>query len=191
MENLFLVCLIPPASIVEDIDAIRNDISDKYKVYVSLKRPAHITLYNPVKISSLEKEKIFFKALENAAFSESFSQIILNFNSFAPNTVYIDVDKNSHIMQLQAQIKLALKPLDLLPEKNNFKFNPHLTIAFKDIKPVTYPLIMQEYKGKNFKREFLVDRFSVYKHVDKRWQPFREFLFNNPNDKPKPLSLFD
>ena len=191
MENLFLVCLIPPLSILEDIDVIRNEISDKYKVYESLKRPAHITLYNPVKISSLEKEKSFFNALEEASFFESFSQILKGFNSFTPHTVFIDVERNAYILQLQAQIKSALKPLTLLPEKDNFKFNPHLTIAFKDIKPETYSSIIDEYKDKIFKREFFVDRFSVYKHMDKRWQPYKEIVFKHPKDKPKPLSLFD
>lgn len=191
MENLFLVCLIPPVSIVEDIDVIRNEISDKYNVYESLKRPAHITLYNPVKISSLEKEKSFFKTLDSASFSESFSQVLKGFISFVPHTVFIDVERNAYIMQLQAQIKSALKPLALLNEKDNFKFNPHLTIAFKDVKPETYSSIMAEYKDKNFKREFLVDRFSVYKHLDKRWQPYKEFVFKSPKDKLKPLSLFD
>lgn len=51
MENLFLVCLIPPISIVEDINEIRTYISDKFNVHESLKRPAHITLYPPVKLS--------------------------------------------------------------------------------------------------------------------------------------------
>lgn len=59
MENLFLICLIPPTTIIEDVDVIRNDISEKYKVYESLKRPVHITLYNPVKIPSFELEKVF------------------------------------------------------------------------------------------------------------------------------------
>lgn len=191
MENLFLVCLIPPISIVEDIDVIRGEISDKYKVYESLKRPAHITLYNPVKISSLEKEKSFFKALEEASFSEIFSQVLKGFNSFAPHTVFIDVERNQSIMHLQAQIKSALQPLALLPERDNFKFNPHLTVAFKDVKPATYSLIVDEYQTKNFKRVFFVDSFSVYKHLDKRWQPYKEFVLKNPQDKPKPLSLFD
>lgn len=94
-------------------------------------------------------------------------------------------------MHLQQQIKTALKPLNLLAAKDVIKFNPHLTIAYKDVKSAIYPLIMEEYKSKNFKREFIVDRFFVYKYMDKRWQPYRAFLFKNPEDKPKPLNLFD
>ncbi|MDN3588164.1 2'-5' RNA ligase family protein [Pedobacter aquatilis] len=190
MENLFLVCIVPPISIVEDIDVIRNEISEKYQLFQSLKRPAHITLYNPVKISSLEKEKQFFSTLENAAFSTPFSQVIKNFNSFPQHTIYIDVEQNESLVKLQSQIKRELKPLNLLDEKNNFKFTPHLTIAFKDVKPHQYAAIMDEYQNKNFKRTFDVNHFSVYKHIDKRWQPFKEIPFKNPNTKPGLLNLF-
>ena len=68
MENLFLVCLIPPKDIVDDIDNLRNFISEKFKVFESLKRPVHLTLYDPVKITSLSQEESFFNALNNAAY---------------------------------------------------------------------------------------------------------------------------
>jgi 2'-5' RNA ligase len=190
MENLFLVCLIPPVSIVEDVDAIRTDLSERFAVLESLKRPAHITLYNPVKISSSAEELKFFKALEDASFADPFTQVIKNYNSFEPHTVYINVDQNEGIMQLQSQIKKALKPLNLLPQKESFKFTPHLTIAFKDVKPNVYAEIMDELKDKKFKREFLVGSFSVYKHIDKKWRPYKEYLFKKPQ-MAKSLSLFD
>jgi len=190
MENLFLVCIIPPPAIVEDIDEIRAFISAKFNVHESLKRPAHITLYNPVKITSLIQEQRFFKALENASYSENFKQVIKNFNSFPEHTFYLDVEQNPGIMNLQTQIKTELKPLKLLTSKDNFKFTPHLTLAFKDVKPPNYHAITAEFKDRNFKREFIVSGFSVYKHIDKKWRPFKEITFKLPGEKPKPLSLF-
>ncbi|UKT64839.1 2'-5' RNA ligase family protein [Pedobacter mucosus] len=190
MENLFLVCLIPPTSIIEDIDEIRNYISEKYNVHESLKRPAHITLYNPVRLTSAAQEKTFFDSLNDAAFAQPFNQVLMNFGSFAMHTFYLNVVQNDGIMNLQAQIKKELKPLKLLPELDNFKYTPHLTLAFKDLKPPVYELISADFKNKNFKRSFEVSGFSVYKHIEKRWQPYREYLFKNPEEKPKPLSLF-
>jgi 2'-5' RNA ligase len=189
MENLFLVCLIPPVSIVEDIDEIRTYISEKFNVYESLKRPAHITLYPPIKLSSLEAEKRFFKALEDAAFSMPFTQVLRNFNSFHEKTFYLDVEQNEGLMNLEKQIAKELQPLKLIEKKE--KFNPHLTLAFRDVKPAVFQQISTEFKDRKFKREFLVSSFSVYKHMDKRWQPFKEFTFKDPDIKPRPLSLFD
>lgn len=188
MENLFLVCLIPPVSIAEDINEIRTYISDKFNVHESLKRPAHITLYPPVKISSFDAEKSFFKALADASFHQSFTQILRNFNSFPEHTFYLDVEQNDGLMHLEKKITKALQPLKLIEKKE--KFNPHLTLAFRDLKPI-FKQICAEFKDRKFKREFVVSSFSVYKHVDKRWQPYREFSFKDPDIKPKALSLFD
>ncbi|MBB6239244.1 2'-5' RNA ligase [Pedobacter sp. AK013] len=188
MENLFLVCLVPPISIVEDIDEIRTYISDKFKVYESLKRPAHITLYPPVKLAAFDIEKSFFKALADASFSLPFTQVLRNFNSFPEHTFYLDVEQNEGLMRLEKQITKALQPLKLIEKKE--KFNPHLTLAFRDVKPPVFKQISAEFKDRKFKREFQVSSFSVYKHTDKRWQPFKEFHFKDPGTKPKVLSLF-
>lgn len=190
MKNLYLVCLVPPPSIVEDIDEIRTYISSAFKVYESLKRPAHITLYNPVKITSSQMEDRFFNALSSTIFQDAFIQVLYNFSSFPTHTFYLDVAQNEGIMFLQAQIKAALKTLKLLMEKDNFKFTPHLTLAFKDVKPAVFEEIVKTFKDRKFKREFLVTGFSVYKHINKRWQPYREFLFKNPKDNPNNFDLF-
>ena len=189
MENLFLVCLIPPKDIVDDIDNLRNFISEKFKVFESLKRPVHLTLYDPVKITSLSQEESFFNALNNAAYSESFDQILLNFNSFPEHTFYIDAEQNQGIMNLKKQIDEELKPMKLV-EKNRPKFNPHVTLAFRDLKPEVYRELITEFKDRKFKRKFLVSAFSVYKHDGKRWQAFKEIPFKSPSEKPKPLTLF-
>ncbi|QDW25897.1 2'-5' RNA ligase family protein [Pedobacter sp. KBS0701] len=187
MENLYLVCIVPPIAIVEDINEIRTYISDKFNVHESLKRPAHITLYPPVKLSGYDAEERFFKALTDASFNQPFTQVLQNFNSFPEHTFYLDVEQNEGLMLLEKQITKALQPLKLIGKKE--KFNPHLTLAFRDIKPV-FKQIIADFKDRKFKRAFQVSSFSVYKHTDKRWQPFKEFSFKNPDSKPKVLSLF-
>jgi len=191
MENLFLVCLVPPVSVVEDVDEIRNYISDKFNVHESLKRPAHITLYPPVKLSSQEAERKFFNALEAASYLKAFSQVLKNFNAFPEHTFYIDVEQNEGIMNLEKQIRKELLPLKLLNKSSGNKFNPHLTLAYRDIKPPVFKEILIDFKDRKFKREFQVSSFSVYKHIDKRWQPYKEFAFKNTADKPKIPNLFD
>jgi len=190
MESLFLVCLIPPADIVKDVDEIRKFISEKFNVHESLKRPAHITLYDPLKLTSLNQENIFFQTLQNLAYFDPFKQVLKNFGSFNEHTFYIDVEQNENIMQLKKAIDSALKPLKLLNTKNHLKFTPHLTLAFKDVRPEVFRAINIMFKDKRFKREFIVSGFSVYKHIDKRWQPYRFIPFQSPDERPRPLTLF-
>jgi len=191
MKNLFLVCLVPPLSIAEDIEEIRNYISHKFNVHESLKRPAHITLYPPVKLPSQEAEKRFFNALDAASFFSPFSQLLKNFGAFPEHTFFIGVERNEGIMALEKRIRKELLPLKLLDKKDSNKFNPHLTLAFRDLKPPVFKEILTDFKDRKFKRQFQVASFSVYKHIDKRWQPYKELAFKNVADKPKTPSLFD
>lgn len=190
MENLFLVCLIPPASIVEDIVEIRKAISSEFNVHESLKRPVHITLYNPVKITSKAEEQHFFDALEQASYAEPFTQTVKNFDAFAEHTFYIAVEQTVGIVNLEKEIRTHLKPLKLSSKNDNFKFTPHLTLAFRDVTPTVFRQISTAFKDKKFKREFMVSGFSIYKHIDKKWQPYREISFKSTNNKPKSLTLF-
>jgi|GEM_PF-416572 len=189
MENLFLVCLIPPAHLVEEIDELRKFISEEFNVHQSLKRPAHITLYEPVKLTSKTREETFFGALQDAAYSAPFEQILTNFGSFPEHTFYINVVQNNDIMLLKSQIDDALRPMHLF-EKNRPKFTPHVTLAFRDVQPPVCRAIVAAFKDRKFKRSFVVSGFSVYKHDGKIWQPYREIPFKSPADKAKPLSLF-
>ncbi|QIL42517.1 2'-5' RNA ligase family protein [Pedobacter sp. HDW13] len=148
-------------------------------------------LISPVKISSREAEKRFFNALETASFISPFNQILKNFNAFPEHTFYIDVEPNEGIMNLGKQIRKELIPLKLLDKKDSNKFNPHLTLAFRDLKPPVFKEILTDFKDRKFKREFQVSSFAVYKYIDKRWQPYKEFVFKALTDKPKIPSLFD
>ena len=76
-------------------------------MYESLKRPAHITLYNPVKLTSLAQEECFFSALDRAAYSAPFNQVLKNFNAFPEHTFYLDVEQNESIMNLKSAINFS------------------------------------------------------------------------------------
>lgn len=189
MENLFLVCLIPPADLVAEIDEIRKFISKEFNVHQSLKRPAHITLYELVKLNSKTQEEKFFKALEEAAYLNPFDQTLMNFGSFPEHTFYLNAMQNEGIMNLKLQIDKELKPLGLM-ESNRPKFTPHLTLAFRDVQPQVCRAIIAAFKDRKFKRSFTVNGFSVHKHDGKKWHPFKQILFKSPDEKPQPLSLF-
>lgn len=134
----------------------------------------------------MPQEQKFFSALDRAAYSEPFHQVLKNFNSFPEHTFYLDVEKNEGIINLKLQIDHELKPMKLL-KKDRPKFNPHVTLAFKDFKPEVCRYIIAEFKDRTFKRKFAVSGFSVYKHNGIRLQPFTEISLNL---RQKNLSLY-
>lgn len=177
MTGLYLLAILPPAQLSEQIDNIRKECAAKFGVKAALKPPVHITLYRLFKLeNSFEKQFIrLFKALGHTL--QPFEQQLENFDSFNTHTVYIRAVKNPEIMQLNRSVSAVFSKYKIDPQetKSNLSFTPHITIAYRDISPEVFPEIWQEYKDRKFKREFLIDRITLLKHDTKRWNKMEEF----------------
>ncbi|MEJ6979410.1 2'-5' RNA ligase family protein [Pedobacter sp. P351] len=177
--SLYLTAIIPPQDLAEEIDEIRKELSDQYKVYAALKPPVHITLYKPLSIKEDIEERLI-KLLKPVCFEhEPFKIDLLNFDSFNIQTLYIAAVKNPLLSALQKDLSAVYtkNKIDSKEIKSHSAFHPHITIAYRDIPPGVFPVIWNEYKNKKFKRSFLADHFSLLKHDGKRWQLFKEFPF--------------
>ncbi len=188
MDSLYLIALLPPNQLSEQIDEIRHECADKFNVKAALKPPVHITFYKPFKVPRKDEDRVVKQLKQVSAQNTSFDVSLNNFNSFNTQVLYIDVLKSKEIGQLNKNITAVFKEDRKQSEEYQSKsaFKPHITIAYRDIQPEVFPLIWDEYKDRKFKRSFRADRFSLLKHDGKRWKVFREFDLHSPNQ----LSLF-
>lgn len=186
--SLYLTAILPPPELSEQIDDIRKELSERYKIYAALKPPVHITLYRPINIKD-DFENTLIKLLKPVCYSHTpFTQDLLNFESFNIQTLFISAVKNPLLGSLQKDIASVFNKNKIDPKevKGNTTFHPHITIAYRDIPPDVFPKIWQELKNRKFKRSFLIDRFTLLKHNGKQWQVFKEFALQ----KPQSLELF-
>ncbi|MBC8051929.1 MAG: 2'-5' RNA ligase family protein [Sphingobacteriaceae bacterium] len=186
--NLYLTAIIPPPELSEQIDDIRKELSERYKIYAALKPPIHITLYRPVNVDE-SFENTLLKLLKPVGFKHSpFKQDLLNFDSFNIQTLFIAGVKNPLLSTLQKDVAAVFNKNKIDPKevKGNTTFHPHVTIAYRDIPPDVFPKIWNELKNRKFKRTFVIDHFTLLKHDGKKWQIFKEF----PLQKPEILQLF-
>jgi len=186
--SLYLTAVLPPASLSEEIDDIRKEISMKYNVFAALKPPVHITLYRPVNMPSKLEEHLI-KLLKPLSYQhEPFAQQLENFDSFNNKTLFVHCEKQPLLNTLQKDVATVFNKNNIDPPdvKSNSRFHPHVTIAYRDVSPEIFIQLWGEFKNRKFKRSFTVDRFTLLKHDGQRWQPIEEFFLN----KPKELSLF-
>ena len=54
-------------------------------------------------------------------------------------------------------------------DKSDIGFNPHMTIAYRDLSPELFQQAWHEYKHKKFEAEFEVDAFYLLQHDSKKW----------------------
>jgi 2'-5' RNA ligase len=176
MKNLYLLAILPPKQLSEQIDDIRKECAERFNVKAGLKPPVHITLFRPFFLEP-EREDWLVRLLLPASVLPPFEQELENFDSFNTHTVFIRALKNSSIAVLQRTISAIINRHKIDPKevKGNTLFRPHVTIAYRDISPEVFPGMWEEYKNRTFKRNFKVDGFSLLKHDGKRWNILRNF----------------
>jgi 2'-5' RNA ligase len=175
--SLYLTAIMPRAELAEQIRDIKEELSERFKIYAALKPPVHITLYRPVNIKD-DFESHLIKLLKPIGYNHApFNVDLLNFDCFTIQTLFIAVVKNSSLSDLQKEISSVFHKNKIDPKEHtgNTTFHPHITVAYRDIPPKDFPMIWEEYKNKKFKRSFLADHFSLLKHDGKQWQLFKEF----------------
>lgn len=186
--SLYLTAILPPPELSQQIDDIRKELSEQFKIYAALKPPAHITLYRPLNLDD-KLDAHFVKLLRRVGEShEPFNQDLLNFGAFNIQTAFISAEKGKAITALQKEISAVIRKnkIDFKEIKGNTTFHPHVTVAYRDVPPNVFPALWNELKNRKFKRSFCVDRFYLLKHDGQKWQRFQEF----PLKKLQMLELF-
>ncbi|WP_222537513.1 2'-5' RNA ligase family protein [Pedobacter polysacchareus] len=165
MKQRYLIAILPPTALTEEINQIRRACSQKFKVYKALRPPVHITLQFIRSLDESYEEKLI-NSLSEARNFKPFVQQLDNFSGFQnAKAVYISGTKTKEIENLHKQIKACTKAFS----KDIFgSLTPHLTIAYRDVSSVLYEEILAYYKNESFHAQFVVNHFSLLKHDGSR-----------------------
>jgi len=180
MSSLYLLAILPPHELAQEIHQIRLHCAAKFGVLKALKPPVHISIYRPFRLEQ-EFEDNFILMIQSALKEqEIFNQEIENFEAFHTHAIVLKALLNPCILEIYNIISTIMteKGIDKHPQ-DNFPFRPHLTIAYRDIKPEVFPLIWEDYKNKKFNAIFKADHLCLLKHDGDQWlviknYPFRE-----------------
>ncbi len=187
IKNRYFIGIVPPAPIFEQALELKHYFQDRYKSKASLNSPPHVTLHMPFEWKA-EKEKELVNAFHRFASEQPTIKIVLkDFNCFTPCVIFINVIPSKELIDLQRSIRLfCKKELGLFnADYKDLPFHPHITVAFRDLKKSMFTQAWEEFKGKKFDGEFLADRITLLKHVERKWVAEKEFrLVNQAAIKP-------
>ncbi|RYD68897.1 MAG: 2'-5' RNA ligase family protein, partial [Sphingobacteriales bacterium] len=138
--SLYLTAILPPQELSEEIDEIRKELSEKYQVFAALKPPVHITLYRPLDIESKQESHLIKLLKPVGHLHKPFTQELENFDSFNNKTLFVHCVKQPLLNSLQKDISAVMykNNIDVPDVKSNNRFHPHITIAYRDVKPETF-----------------------------------------------------
>ncbi|MFN3996747.1 2'-5' RNA ligase family protein [Algoriphagus sp.] len=177
MRKYFLA-LVPPADILEKAHNIKLLIRDEFGIKYALKSPPHITLKMPFSYNEA-KEMILEKKLSDFLKGQDrFLVKIQGVGTFGNRVIFLKIEKTPELELLQSSLKtFCKKELNLIDELSDRNYHPHLTVAFKDLKPNQFAEVYDLVKENSFFAEFFVDDLVVLKRMDQKWTLDKRIAF--------------
>lgn len=178
----FFVALLPPAEIQAQATAIKEYFRDRYNSKAALRSPPHVTLQPPFEwpMDDLAQVKTCLKAF--AARSPQLVMTLSGFAAFAPRVIYIDVQRTPDLLALQTSLSQCVETeLGIVDPKSKHRpFKPHLTVAFRDLKPASFRQAWPEFEHRPFEASFEVHHLTLLLHNGQCWTVYEEYELARP-----------
>ena len=180
-ENLYFIPIIPPQKILEAVTEIKQDFAERFKSSKALKVIPHITLKAPFKFPAEKHAEILRWFASTNVATNSFQQELKDFGSFANKrnpVIFVEPVMNESLKALQRNI-ISHFTREFGKEQvaqNEHKFNPHMTVAYRDLIYQQYKTAWEEYQSKKFEATFKVSLFHLLQHDGKQWNSIKEFM---------------
>jgi 2'-5' RNA ligase len=179
VQSNFFIAILPPSPVYEEAQELKLYFREQYKSKASLNSPPHITLHMPFRWKEKKEEDLIGSLEKFTLHFSPFSLSLKNFSCFSPKVIFIDVTTNPSLNELQKELhKFCKRELNVFnADYKEQAFYPHLTLAFRDLKKPAFQKAWDEFKDKNFKADFVVEKITLLKHTGRVWRPFKDFVF--------------
>ena len=177
-DAIYFIALLPPEEIRKEISIFQNYAAKAFDSSHALKSPPHITIFPPFKWNDGEEGQLTNAVEEIAGRRDKFYIQLNNFQTFAPKVIYIDVEDNSELRRLHQDTISKMYMSFELENKSPHQFNPHVTVAFRDLKRNFFLKAWSHFASAKYERAFQADRIALLKHEDNKWNIVEEFLLN-------------
>ena len=174
----YFLALIPPEPIYREVMDLKAYFRDQYNCKAPLRSPAHITLHMPFLINEKKEIDLAQKLDEFGSAQQGFNLELEGFGAFAPRVIYVAVAENPQLRILQRALADYMRRAFHIFDANykDRGFQPHMTIAFRDLKKALFPQAWAEFQDRPYQASFGVDSCWLLKHDGKQWQRLHEFF---------------
>tara|TARA_R110002096_G_scaffold419780_2_gene624591 strand:- start:11 stop:595 length:585 start_codon:yes stop_codon:yes gene_type:complete len=176
-EALYFLAIIPDSKTCDDIMSFKEMSANLFASKAALRSPPHITLHMPFKWKE-SKEEILLQKLSAFQFENfAFKVCLRGFDGFAPKVIFVDVEENELLGQLQKELVTHVrKELYILnADYKDRPFHPHITVAFRDLRKTRFEEAKAHFSAIKYESTFEVNGFHLLKHDGKKWNDYRFF----------------
>ena len=171
MSQLYFIAILTPNDLTNKIRKVQEDFALNYNSSRQLKIPVHITLIPPFKADIYQIGELIQMIQDQIKF-ESFEMFLDGFGAFGNRVIYVNVRPNQRLNSLQTALEIETHETLLTNEITHHQFNPHITLANRDLSNDQFVKAWKKYEKLDFFGSFLVDQFLLMKHNGKVWESF-------------------
>jgi 2'-5' RNA ligase len=172
---LYFIAVLPNEEISREVTAFKHYAARHFGSSRALNSPAHITLFPPFQWRPERLRELTPVLLEFARKESPFYLSLKNFNCFRPRVIYVDVEPGEELREMQARLEKRLHEKFGLEVKGKHGFNPHMTIAFKDLKKEAFPEAWAHFSKLEYVRIFFVNDLVLLEHRGGKWEIVQRF----------------
>lgn len=167
----FFVALLPPEDVSIKANEVKGVMRDRYASKAAFRSPPHVTLLAPFDWPIADLPRLADTLSKFAAGQLPVPVTLDGFDVFAPHVIYINVVKSDRLMEIQPKLLYYLKDsLGLVSDRDqNRAFVPHLTVAFRDLKPTLFRQAWSVFQHQELHFDFTVGQLTLLIHNGKMW----------------------
>ncbi len=169
-HSLYFWAIVAEGHLLNELTTLKQLAADQFGSQHALRSPAHITLIQPIRLSpeKLASTSSFIQKI--AGERNPFHIQLKGIRGFPPKVVYVDVDRNQELQALQHELMCAFNEHKLLKSGTLKSFQPHVTLAFRDLSEDRYEAALHFFDKMNLNYEWTAQRISRLKHHPDGWQ---------------------
>lgn len=173
-QTHFLGVLLPE-DITHTLEDCRRYMNEAYGCRSGYGTPIHVTLVPPFHLPEKYSTAELVHAIENeilpAAEQLKFDAHIDNFDAFGDRTIFAKVTRSEKWTSLRDKVlESVLKAAPGCTKKDQRPFQPHLTVANRDIPAGVSAAALQVMNELNLVEDFPVNNITIFERKGGKWE---------------------
>lgn len=187
-SKYFVGLLLPPA-FESQFNTLKQGISAQFQVKFALHAPAHLTLKMPFRYKEAKESELGLRLTTVLETQAPFHLQFTGIGHFGTRNIHQKVAPSESLLSLQTSLRSFCKrSLHLVEELSDRNFQPHVTLAYKDLKPGNFEEVLAYARKNEVKGEFLVAQAYLLKKVEGRWKAITPLAFGSSSASPSPAA---
>ena len=174
----YFLALMPPEALAEEFAELKEQLKVRFLVKYALKSPSHLTLKMPFSYNEAKEGLLQEQLVQYLKEQKPFLVQVTGVSNFGQRVIYHRVLPCEPLTNMQLGLRsFCKKSLHLVEELSDRNFQPHLTLAYKDLKVSQFDEVLAFAREQAITADFLVDRLFLLKRIEGRWNILASLAF--------------